>query len=60
MGRSAGSFSGMSVSSISTGTLPTCAFHTAACTMRPGRSIGTVSTPPAGDCTGSTGRRAKS
>ena len=48
IGRSAGSFSGMSVSSISTGTRPTCTFHTAACTTRPGRSIGTVSTPPAG------------
>ena len=40
MGRSAGSFSGMSVSSISTGTRPTCAFHTAACTTRPGQVDG--------------------
>jgi hypothetical protein len=50
----------MSVSSMSTGTLPTWAFHTAAWTTRPGRSTGTVSTPPDGASTGSTGRRAKS
>jgi hypothetical protein len=50
----------MSVSSMSTGTLPTWAFHTAACTTRPGRSMGTVSTPPPGASTGSTGSRAKS
>ena len=37
IGRSAGSLSGMSVSSISTGTRPTCTFQTAACTTRPGQ-----------------------